>query len=294
MVKPGKRVPLSLVLVLLLLSVTAPVGAQQDEPAWLALEQGHQHFDEGAFGDALRSYQTALAEAGIMPEAELGIARVYAAQADDVLAVRFYRQALEQEEQFDVPEVAHLARYELAEIYRRQRRPEAYEEILLQVVADDSIFSDPEEESTRNRMRDVLLAEGLDRLLVLYRLQELFSTEAHQRLAEHYVEGGREVALYHAMFAVVKILSEAISAYRERYFDYEFQSVLEFHGRLGRQPLIREYLQEAGLYRSIYFLGEAVQLYQPRSGVAREIMETLVQLGDTAGPWAGRAQRVLR
>lgn len=291
MVKPGTRA----LLLLAALSLIAPaIPAQEERPAWLALEEGDRYFDQGAFGDALRSYQSALAEAGIMPEAEVGMARVYAAQADDLLAIRFYREALEQEQQFDVPEEAHRARYELAEIYRRQRRPEAYEELLLQVVADDTLFSDPEEETTRTQMRELLLSEGVDRLLLLYRLQEPFSTEAHQRLAEHYVDAGRGVAMDHAMFAVVKILSEAISVYRERYFDYEFQSVVEFHRRLSRQPLIREYLQASELYRTIYYLGRAVALYQPRSGVAREIMEILVELGEVAGPWAGRAQRSLQ
>ena len=289
----GKRAS-HLLAMLLLIAVAPAIWAQEERPAWLALEQGHRYFDQGAFGDALRSYQTALAEAGIMPEAELGMARVYAAQADDLLAIRFYRQALEQEDQFDLPELAHLARYELAEIYRRQRRPEAYEETLLQVVAEDSFFTDPEEESTRRQMREVLLVEGLDRLLVLYRLQELFSAEAHRRLAEHYVEGGRESAIDYAMFAVVKVLTEAISVYRERYFNYEFQSVVEFHRRLERQPLIREYLQEAGLYMSLFYLARSVENYQPRSGVAREIMATLLELGASAGPWAGRAQRSLQ
>lgn len=291
---PSRKRASLLLATILLIAVAQATWTQEERPAWLALEQGHRSFDQGAFGDALRSYQSALAEAGIMPEAELGIARVYAAQADDVLAIRFYRQTLEQEDQFDLPELAHIARYELAEIYRRQRRPEAYEETLLQVVAEDALFTDPEEEATRDQMRDVLLSEGLDRLLVLYRLQELFSTEAHQRLAEHYVEGGRDIALEHAMFAVVKILSEAISVYRERYFDYEFESVVEFHRRLERQPLIREYLQDAGLYRSLYYLARSVENYQPRSGVAREIMATIVALGESAGPWAGRAQRFLQ
>jgi hypothetical protein len=185
-------------------------------------------------------------------------------------------------------------RYELAEIYRRQRRPEAYEETLLKIVADEVLFTSPEEESTRTRMREVLLSEGVDRLLVLYRLEELFSVEAHQRLAEHYYEGGRDRALDHAMFAVVKILSEAISTYRDRYFDYEFESVVEFHSRLGRQPLISGYLEDVGLYRTLYYLGLAIDLYQPRSGVAREVMQTLLTLGETAGPWAGRAQRFLQ
>lgn len=268
--------------------------ANQDPPAWLALEEGNRSFDRGEFGDALRSYQTALAEAGIMPEAELGMARVYAAQADDLLAIRFYRRALEQEGQFDVAELVQQGRYELAEIYRRQRRPEAYEETLLNIVADDVLFTSPAEESTRTQMREVLLSEGVDRLLVLYRLEELFSVEAHQRLAEHYYEGGRDRALDHAMFAVVKILSEAISTYRDRYFDYEFESVVEFHSRLSRQPLISGYLQDAGLYRTLYYLGLAIDLYQPRSGVARGVMQTLLTLGETAGPWAGRAQRFLQ
>ncbi|MFP4300758.1 MAG: hypothetical protein ACLFPW_11445 [Spirochaetaceae bacterium] len=274
--------------------LSAQSGANQEAPAWLALEEGNLHFDRGDFGDALRSYRTALAEAGVLPEAELGIARVYAAQADDLLAIRFYRRALEQEGQFDVPELAQQGRYELADIYRRQRRPEAYEETLLHIVGDDEMFTSPEEETTRRQMREVLLTEGADRLLVLYRLEELFSVEAHQRLAEHYYEGGRDRALDHAIFAVVKILSEAIAAYRERYFDYEFESILEFHSRLSRQPLIRNYLSDAGLYRSLYYLGLAIDLYQPRSGVAQELMETVATLGESAGPWAGRAQRFLQ
>lgn len=289
--------PLITLLVFLLLGGVVAVPAQESDnslPAWLLLEEGHRRFDDGEFGAALRSYRSALAEAGVFPEAELGMARVYAAQADDLLAKRYYRTTLEQEGQLEVAELAYQARLELAELYRRGREPEQYEEVLLEIVAEDRMFSAPEEETTRRQMREVLLSEGLDRLLVLYRLEELFSLEAHQRLAAHFLEGGRDIALDHAMFAVVKILSEAIAAYRERYFDYEYEELLDFLARLEREPRIQNYLSQAGLYRSLYDLGRTVDLYQPRSGVGREILATLVQIGEPAGRWAGMAQRYLR
>lgn len=276
----------------------AAASAQQSggnggsDPAWLLLEQGNLFFERGEFGAALRSYQNALAEAAVMPEAELGIARVYASQADQQLAIRFYRSALEQADQFDLPGMPHMARLELSELYRREGRTSEYEAVLLEIVAEDTLFSDPQEQRTRAQMRELLLNEGLNRLLVLYRLEEPFSTEAHRRLAAHYLEGGQDAALDHAMFAVVKIYTEAIAAYRERRFDYEFATVEGFHELLSRQAAIRSYLEEAGVYELLYQLALAAEQYQPRSGVASGIMRSLSNLED-AGAWAQRASRFL-
>lgn len=294
--QPRLRTGLLIGLFLLLFLPVTAVGQQigDDPPAWLLLEQGHRQFDQGDFGAALRSYRDALVEAAVMPEAELGMARVYAAQADDLLAIRYYRGALEQERQFAVPELRYQGRLELAEIFRRRREPELYEELLLEIVAEDTVFSSPEEEATREQMRQVLLSEGLDRLLILYRLDELFSVEAHQRLAGHFLDGGRDAALDHALFAVVKILSEAIDGYRERNFDYEFETLLGFMDRLEGEPRIQDYLRQAGLYQSLYHLGRAIDLYRPRSGVGREVLTDLLEIGEPAGRWAGMARRYLQ
>ncbi|MFW6330029.1 MAG: tetratricopeptide repeat protein [Alkalispirochaetaceae bacterium] len=283
----------SLLLPVAMLLLAGEAGAQsgEDPPAWLLLERGHLQFEEGAFSDALRSYQDALAEAGVMPEAELGIARVYNAQGDPLLAVRFYEQALDQEDQFDPPGLSHQARLELAELYRIAQ-PSRYEEVLLEIVAEDTIFSDPDQESTKTQMRELLFEDGLDRLLVLYRLEEPFSTDAHLRLAEHYLRGRRDAAFDHALFGVVKIYSEAIAAYRERNFDYEFDSVPRFHEVIRRDRVIRTYLRESGVYKALYDLALAAELYRPRSGASQAVMESLASLED-GGSWSQRARRFL-
>ena len=257
-------------------------GQETDDslPAWLLFEQAETRFREREYGRALHLYGEALAARGVYPEAVLGIARVYRAEADTVLAVRYYRQAIEQSDQLVIPEQVFAIRMELAELLRVSGDPQAYRSELETIIAADPIFSRTENQWQRDAMVEALFEGGMDRVLRLYRLDFAPATEAHRRLGEYYLQDGNPVAVEHLMFAAVEIGSRAVAALLERQFDYQFQSIPQLYEAISRYDRIREYMDEADFLPILRTLAEALRAAADPRGAERS--QELTEAIDTA------------
>jgi cytochrome c-type biogenesis protein CcmH/NrfG len=254
-------------------------AAPGEDPAWVVYEEGVAHLRSRELGAAMESFRRAIRLRGSpFPEAEAGIGMVFSSEGQSQLAERQFRRALDQAQAFDIPHEAYRVRYLLAQLYFDQiRNRRAYQETLSSVVEDDASFSAPENESLKEAYRETLIEEGIDRLLVLYRVEENFAREAHRLLGEHYLDSrNADPALEHLLHAVLMIFSTAIDEYRRENPAYEFSTLQDFLERIARHEAILDYLDRSRAYRVLYNLGTAFLGVAPRAETPRDIWRLLV------------------
>ncbi|MFP4483500.1 MAG: hypothetical protein ACLFO1_01455 [Spirochaetaceae bacterium] len=270
--------------------------ASQEEPAWIIYEEGVHHLRNREYGEAMQAFRRAISvRGGAFPEAEAGIGRIFSAENQIDLAARQFRRALEQKAFFYVPAQEYVVRYELAELHRN-RGVEGrydYQAALEAIVADDQSFSDRDNRSLRRGYRRTLEDDGVDRLLVLYRLEEDFTRRAHHLLGEHYLAGRNfSTAADHLMYATLMVFSTAIEEVRRGDPGYQFEAVAGFLDRLEREETVRAYLEEAEAYRILYHLATAVYGADISSRTPQDIWAIIAE-EDAAGQWARMARRQL-
>lgn len=276
--RPSRRgVALAGLLLVGLVTVAAQDASGTRRPAWVLYELGAEAEREGRYAQALRHFSDALARDPSYPEALVGVGRVHAAQGDLPLAIRYYREALEQERDFAIPEQTVLVHLELEELLDRRSLPDdedARVAILADLVQRNPVYRDESGDGQRLAMRALLLNGGqrraLDRLLELYRLDYLPTLEAHRRYAAYLASqrdrSARFAELDNRLFVVVLIASRAIEALREERFDYQFTTVLDFLQRAQEYPLIVDYLDRQSFLTAL-----------------RELAGTLERLDDPVG-----------
>lgn len=233
------------------------VGAQTPgdttEPAWLAFEQAEAVARPGSDRDpaqALRLYAQALAQAGRFPEANLGIARIYREAGDFGQAERHYQRSLQEAEFLQIPAQRFEIRLELAEMYRESGNTEGYRNQILTILQNDPVFAQRDTGRQRRAMQERLLEDGLNRVLVLYRLDAPETLEAHLHRAEELERSARaedrETARDHLMFAVVEIAGRAVDAIFRYEPDYQFSSIADLLITAARYPDVQAYLDDTG------------------------------------------------
>jgi hypothetical protein len=213
------------------------------------------------------------------------MARIYRLEGDIDLAERYYRLALEQEGAFVIPDEAHLLRIELAHMYRQNGRDTEYRNMILRVIREDPIFSEGAQNGRRAAMRERLYEDGLNRVLVLYRLDFPQALEAHRSYASYLsrqsdTESQNE-AVEHLMFAVVEIAGRAINAIIERESDYQFTTVSDMLLTAQRYANIREYLNDMDFLTLLLQLSAQLERTDREAGadvaadIRREVQATL-------------------
>jgi tetratricopeptide (TPR) repeat protein len=273
------------------LFVSLGVAAQDTQPAWLQIQRADRLSDDGEYGRAMQLYREALVLDPGSAEAVFGLARAFKAVGDYLIAEEYLQDSLAAADRLFVPAMRYEINYELSDLYRVQRRFSDYQEILFDLIA----LSDSEPVPPRTitvpseTLQRVFLDNGLDRLLLLYRLELDGATRARGELCELMVGLGRyDAAVEFGLVAVVEQLSTVIEAVIDRDPDYEFESVRMALAAAENYPETREYLADTTLYRNLYFLGSA--LY---SGGARQpamSVWSLVSALPGAQRWADRAR----
>lgn len=230
-------------------------------PAWLLLEKGKQLRLEGRLSDAFTYFFAAQEKRPEDPAIEVELARAFLQSGD----IRFSRvhlnRAIEKKRGFSSPEAVYDVWYMLSDLALIQESYFDYEGYLKEIVKDDVQFNSTAtfDVNTRRLYIQSLLENGIDRTLLLYRIPDSFSLEAHRRLGIFYVQSGRySEALPHLVFAILKSYTKAIQEYRSRELDFRFSTLLDFHRRIESNPGIREYLVSVGIYESLYYLAEGI------------------------------------
>lgn len=231
-------------------SDTAP-----ERPAWVYYERAEEAARSGPtrdYPEALRLYSRALEAQAVYPEAYIGMARVYAAEGDTALARRYYQRALEQSGSLEIPDEEFALRLELARLLEQEGADREYRNALRRIVNQDPVFSGDGDANGNQRraMRERLLDSGLNRVLILYRLDFPQALEAHRELADYLLQDPdpqrREEAVEHLLFSVVEIGGRAVNAIIDHEFDYQFTTIADLILTAQRYPDVRDYLQEMG------------------------------------------------
>lgn len=228
-------------------------GAQEtpERPAWVSYQLAEDQARSGDLAGALRLYAEALSAQPLFPEALAGIARVYLVEGDVALAEEYYQQALTLQDQLVIPDEAFMLRLELASLYDQLGNTRQYENQLLRIMQTDEVFSRRDDANQRRAMRDLLYRSGLNRVLILYRLDSPQTTEAHVRygrlLLQRDTPEAAQLAVEHFMFAVVEIAGRAVNAIIDRRFDYEFTTIADLFQTARSFPSVFAYIETADL-----------------------------------------------
>ena len=273
--------------VFLVIGLFSPLVAQESVPFWVLYDRAVRRLQPGPDQDlslALQYFSEALERNPIYPEAYAGVARVYLAEGDILLAERYYERALAQIGSLDVPDDEYTIRMEIASLYRDAGDEERYRAQLLRIAQRDPVFSviGP---GQRTSMRERLLEGGINRVLVLYRLSFPQAGLAHFALARLPIDRGDDLVpsetIDHALFAVVQTASEAIDAVIAREPGYQFTSVADLVLTAARYPAVAEYLAEHQFTERVITLSTAVERSDLPGGkklaelIRREVLTTL-------------------
>ncbi len=230
-------------------------------PAWVLYEKGNTAFDNKNIGRALSFYRQAMNADRFFPEAEAGMARVFQATGEYELAITYYNRALENERSLYILEEKYEILYRLSEIYSLLEQWKDYEDTLLRITADEAVFSSEENryKNLREAMFRILKEEGINQLLVLYRIEDLFPYRAHTELGDFYLHTGRNKhAKDHLTFAIVSLISKAMEAVRKFEIDYSFSTLNDFFNTAFFHVHIKNFCIENGLFKNLYYLGTAL------------------------------------
>ncbi|MDR1256885.1 MAG: hypothetical protein LBJ86_04000 [Spirochaetaceae bacterium] len=233
--------------------------------------------------DRLKSY----------PEADYWIGEVYRLAGEDEIALRQFDEAVRHEGALENPGFAVEIVYKAAEIERLRQDYNGMEARLLSLLERDTLWSEDANGFVREAMDRTLYTSGLSRFLQMYRYRNDATERAHRLLGEYYYVSGRHgKAAPHLTFAFLiqntVIIDEVIAAR----FDFKFTSLENLMPELDRRKDVKEYMNERGYYRTLYYL--AATLYAVgRETPARELWGFLAERAE-AGEWQGRARTQLR
>jgi tetratricopeptide (TPR) repeat protein len=271
-----------LFLVVIVSAFLSAAGAQEKDiyelPSWLILEYGRKAFSEKELGVALRYAREAIEKEGrFFPEAEILIGDVFRGEGNTDLAIEQYEKALESARQLYVRNDKYKILYKIADIYR-DGEPETYEATLRRVLEDDETYNQAVKTDLGGKMITALRNEGLNKLLVLYRLQSYHSLEAHTELGRLYSEQGQwEMAALHLIFSVVTVFSRCIEEYKMYDPEYIFEDADVFLRLTKRYTAIQEYIEHTGLFVDLYYLGAVLQSLGAKTETVRTIWETALR-----------------
>ena len=247
-----------LCLTLLFAATLSPVvlSAQDVEPVWLLVERAGQLAEEGRIGEAIGTLLRADELSPGRPETLVALGRAYKAAGDFAVAEEQLLAAVSRRSSFRVPAEALVARYELADVYRSRRDFARYEQQLYLILEEDPV---PPQVILPASLGEAVASQGLDRTLVLYRLELQGSTLARGMLAELTVGLGRyREAADLAAVAVVQQMTALVEALIDRDPTFEFRSVENAVDLADGYPETRAYLAEDRLYHDLYYLAAAL------------------------------------
>ena len=280
--RASRIIPVSFVVLVLALAAV-PLQAQSPEPAWLVIERADRLAHLGEFGQAIQLYRRALTLDPGSPEAEYGLARVFASVNDYAVARVHYENAVSVQERLRVPAMAFEIHYGLAELFRVQRQFAEYEAELGEILA-----LAPEPEVDADALLRAFEQQGIDRTLVLYRVPEDGATQARGQLAELLVGLGRyESAALQALMAVVQQLTTVIEALLERDPLFAYETVRDAVTAGLVYGEIERYLARTELHKNLYYLAAAL-LGEGNRTMALETWRLAVDLPH-GGVWTRRA-----
>ncbi len=286
--------------------IAQPIMSQQVErPLWVQMEQGIARYDEGRLGDALKTFRLVVERDSSYANAHMWIGHVLAAEGEFEAARRKYEDAIAEGRNFFPRSERIEAYYSLAEVSMSLGDHESTRTYL------ERVFNEGREEefppSRRQAIVNKFIAEGPDKTLELYRLNDKAVRRAYQLYGELELREGKYAgALEHLLFSTMTSLSLAIEsrmsddpeylfiqtemnpAYRNEERFYTANTARLLIEAMNNRRL-RTYFESIGLYRQLFLLGAAMLgIDEPEKA---EKIWLLVTDNRSAGIWFEFAQR---
>ena len=282
------------VITVILMSCSAFLFAQnKPNQNWLVYEQGNAAAARKEYGLALQLYKEAVLGAGTFPEAETAIGDMYVEEGEVDLALLQYEKAYKLRNAFYIPEMQYAILYKLAHLYESQGFYKQMEDDLTSIVNDDKKFNETANSHLRTQIEKNFFDKGIDRVLVLYRYSDTFSSSAHSQLGIFYYRTGRYAqSASQLLFSTIYRMSAMEQFLGERDVDYQYTSLDAIMAEIQKNPDLLRYANDAQLFRDLYYLaGSTFALGYPER--AASIWKTL-STAEIAGSYRQLALKQLK
>jgi hypothetical protein len=245
-------------------------------------------------GDSMDALSKAAADLQHYPEAEFGIGRIYLAEGEPRLAELQVLRACDMGGSLEVAGDRYRMLETLAGIYKAQGDLKDYEQSLREIADSSDLFA-VRDEYFRNAMERTLAAQGFDKFMTLYRVDDGYATTAYSSLGSLYLEAGRPLAVIYLAAAVNAILTREIGAITADEPDYSFKGLVDLAARIRAGKAMARFASDSGLWHDMVLLGEALAEAGYRD-TARELWSVVAaNPGPTSprgrsDPWDKRAE----
>jgi|GEM_PF-4231606 len=266
---------------------------QAEEPAWLLLQKGWDALRKKDISNALSYFRGARKSRTSYPDADFGIGIAYEAELNYPLAIRQYKIALDQVQDFENQEYQYLVHYHLARLMWIQENFSLYEQELTLIINDEAQFSNNDKNWLRRSLHKSTKHVDVSRLLTLYRLDSGFAFAAHRELGIYLTLSGRDTALDHLLFAYIHAASKMIKLLQIHIPEYTYKDLSSLLHDMSFYEEIQKYQKESFFYRILYYLAIAYRSYDPISLQAKTLLTLLSKQPDTQ-EWGRKAARQLK
>jgi tetratricopeptide (TPR) repeat protein len=253
-------------------------------PAWLLLERGKNYRMSGRIAEAFLFLLSALEKDPSSAEIEYELGRAYIQSGDLNQARRHLYIALEKPSSGEDTVLQQSVHYLLARLFVIEEDYLNFEKELQKIISVDEEFSGQDDSMVNLRvaMRKTLMQSGLNRLLVLYRIDDSVSQDAHRQLGIFYHESGRyNEAINHLLFSIIKPITRVISIVRQDDFDFVFSSIPDLFEKIDSQDQLRKYLVDAKIYESMFYLSASIIKFNPTAlNISQNILNDLSKIPD--------------
>ncbi|MDR2740890.1 MAG: hypothetical protein LBB98_01885 [Treponema sp.] len=268
-----------------------------DERGWIdaarALEELYYRVPRERLNNSAKSVLEEFVRLKAYPEAEYWIGETYRMEGELGIALKQFQKAYEQRSFLETPGFETEILYKIADIYRIRQEYTLMEQSLLEILKQDSLWSQDSGAFVRSAMTRTVENDGIDRFLTLYRYNNPATLQAHRLLGFYYGSSGRHSrAAEHLVFAFLIQNSILIDEMLRLQYGYTFTTLDDLLDGVMRRPALASYFEGTGYYKIMYYLG--VDLYgNGRLNAARRFWDACARRQD-AGEWRVRSQAQLR
>jgi tetratricopeptide (TPR) repeat protein len=258
-----------------------------------ALEELYYRVPRESLNNSAKSTLEVFDRLKVYPEAEYWIGETYRMEGELGIALKQFQKAYEQRASLETPGFATEILYKIADIHRIRQEYTLMEQSLLEILKQDSLWSQDSSAFVRSAMTRTLDNEGIDRFLTIYRYNNPVSLRAHRLLGFYYGDSGRHNrAAEHLTFAFLIQNSILIDEIMRLQYGYTVTTLNDLLNEAMRRPALASFLEEAECYKIMYYLGVAF-FGSGKLNTARLFWNVNAQRQD-AGEWLVRSQAQLR
>jgi hypothetical protein len=278
--------------------VEAYISDNKQSAAAAALAELYHRLPKASLGGSARRVLEELDRFKAYPEAEYWLGETYRVEGELGLALRQYQTAYAQRGLLEIPSFDMEILYKIVDIHRLRTEYQEMEKTAREILEGagpggtlrDSLWA---QELSRAAMTRMLENNGINRFLSLYRYHNIPIERAHRLLGFFYFSSSRHLpAAEHLMFAFLiqntVIIEEVI---RSRY-DFTFTTLAALMEEIRRNIRFEAFLEETEYFRTAYYLASAF-FAAGKQKPARDLWDFLASSPE-AGEWRVRSLNQLQ